>query len=93
MTGTRFLCVAYDESMETLLILILLFAMRDPAMRDSLNSALAFYRENRDLIAMLTNAKASAPTAPEETDGQEKSRPHEEIGVSRILEEYLGGLK
>lgn len=88
--------------MENLLLLFALYAMEnDPKMRETLRSFLAFYRDNRDLIAAFTKNEApmsetttfetpSAATSAE--PAQEKSRPPEEAGNSALIEQLLGRL-
>lgn len=65
--------------METLLLLLLLsYAGSDPTIKENLRSALSFYRENRDLFALL------------QRETEQKDRPREEVGT--LLEKYLGKL-
>lgn len=82
--------------METLILLFLLAtANSSPEMKQSLSSALAFYRENRELFSMLANgaqnpsAEQKAPA--EEARTQQNSRPPAGEAGSQIniLEEYL----
>ena len=84
--------------METL-ILLLVFALSDKNidMKSSLNRFLTFYKENRELIQMLTQvlshpagegATADIPPAKGEKE-HEESRPEKKVGNLDILEEYL----
>ena len=41
------------EQKDALLLLILFAAAEDRALRDTLSSALAFYRDNRDMLTLL----------------------------------------
>lgn len=85
-----------------MVILLLLFTMsgnQQAEWKDKLTSALKFYRENRELIAMLAQSisqdapKAQQPQKsepkPEENHGEEKSRPAEVGNQLSLLEEYL----
>ena len=79
-----------------MLLLVLLMMNSDENSKETLQSLLRFYRENKDVIASLLNAQKSGEmrenpeditqNPPEEA---EKSRPHEEVGDTRIIEEYL----
>lgn len=94
MKRTVFLTSAYDNRMEILVILLLLtFMDNNSELICKLRSALQFYRENRELIAMFQNASAKPAPPPEsgEKCGEEKeSRPSEgKIDSMKILEEYL----
>lgn len=93
MRGTRLLFAAYHDAMEILLLFVLFSASSDPNLSEKLRSFLAFYRENRDFIALL--AKSDAPMS--ETEGEkcaekEERRPVKEVGAEKILEEYLNRL-
>ena len=80
-------------------ILLLLLALSDKNnnMKESLNQFLAFYKENRELIQMLTGtlahpaAEGATADIPRAKGGEEheESRPREEVGNLNILEEYL----
>lgn len=72
--------------MENLLVVLLLFLLRDPAFKEQLSSFLAFYRENRDLIASLT--KNEAPMSEVGPQKQE-NRPADGVGSLSVLEEAL----
>lgn len=74
---------------------------KDGSLKDSLNSMLSFYKENRELIAMLSgmtkNPSALAAAFPppeadkktaESGETQQKSRS-EQTGNYKILEEFL----
>lgn len=98
MTGTRFLTTAYHESME-MAILLFLLAMSggdSSQLKEKLSSALAFYRENRELIAMLAsgggNLFGGAP-APQSAQTPQENQPAagqtEENPNIKILEEFL----
>ena len=54
------------EQKDALLLLILFAAAEDRALRDTLSSALAFYRDNRDMLALLF-----APSKAQKKDGAE----------------------
>ena len=65
----------------------------DEQSKETLRNFLAFYRENRELIAAVTGGKLRQ--VPQNTNenadmGEKKeSRPREEAGNADILEEYL----
>ena len=82
--------------MEILLLLFLFSTLdKNGDMKDMMRSFLSFYRENRELIAMLANAKTSPAPEPEGEKEEKKSRPvqSERSGAenipSSILEEFL----
>lgn len=93
MTRTVFLTSAYDICMEILVILFLLTSMDSGSeLTQKLRSALQFYRENRELIAMFqsTMNRTPPPVSDAEPPIEEKSRPSEgKIDSLKILEEYL----
>ena len=73
--------------METMLLLILLMMDRDGNAKETLRDLLRVYRENRELLAALSDVKGPAAKAPT-SEEQEKSRP-EAAGNAAVLEEYL----
>ena len=94
MTRTHFLTAAYAVRMEILVLLLLLTSLdKDSDITGKLRSALAFYRENRELITMLTGAvnaaQPAAATGKESADKTTESRPSEKVDSLKILEEYL----
>ena len=91
MNGTGFLTAAYDNGMETLLLLFVLSTLdKNTDLKHTLESFLRFYRENRDLIAMLTSGLGGAPAKEADPEPQKESRPPERENDSvKILEEYL----
>ena len=58
------------EQKDALLLLILFAAAEDRALRDTLSSALAFYRDNRDMLALLF-----APSKAQKKDGADAPPP------------------
>ena len=82
--------------MEQLLVLFLIFTLgEDPAMKEKFKNFLKFYRENRELIAMI--AKNGAPMSEErpaeiktEPQKDEKNRPLD--GAGDLFEELLNRL-
>lgn len=96
MKDTAFLTAAYHGDMETVVLLFLLASLdKDRSLQDSLRNLLGFYKENRDLLAMIagaagTNAaQAASPQTPSPAAEQKKSRPLEEDGAVNVLEQYL----
>ena len=88
MKRTGFLRTAYNKSMQPLLLLLLLaMTEKDADFKASLQKFLAFYRENRALLAALLGE--SPPAAP--PPRQEKSRPEQDGADGSVLETYLGG--
>ena len=85
---------AYDESMETVLFLLLFyFTNSNPKMKETLHSFLSFYRENRDLLTtFMQNAAPMPENNSSDSPKKEKNRPHEEVGRHAVLEEYLSRL-
>ncbi len=74
---------------QMILILLLALMSKDGQMKDSLQSALAFYRENRELITRLAGANAPKEYSKQDKETeQEKSRP-QAVGNDKILEEFL----
>lgn len=70
--------------------------MGDDRSRETLGNFLRFYRENKDLIATLSNtrtnddiAEKTADIAQNKSEEQQESRPRGEVGNAAILEEYL----
>lgn len=100
MTRTRVLRTAYNKSMQPVFVLVLLMLMQQqPDFGASMQKMLAFYRENRALIAALTGgtavpasaaqtSEASEPSAAEQT-AHEKSRPAGDGPENSVLEEFL----
>lgn len=91
MSGTGFLTAAYHNGMETLLLLFVLSTLdKNTDLKQTLESFLRFYRENRDLVAMLAGGLGGAPAKTERSEPQKESRPPERENDSmKILEEYL----
>ena len=82
MTGTQFAFPRIRYTMEILMLLFLLaFLDRNPKFKDSLQGALKFYRENRELLMAFADSPAAStepsPTKPAEAD------------KIRILEHFL----
>lgn len=80
--------------METIIVLfILALSEKDPKLKETLKSVLAFYKENRELIKTLStpsnpsSAQQQVPPPPPEEPAQQ-SEPASEDSV-RILEEFL----
>lgn len=94
MRGTNFVFAAYHGAMEFILLFVLFAAKSDPALSEKLRSFLAFYRENRDLFAMMTASglpmsEKEPAKEPEETPVKEERRPTGGADAEKILEEYL----
>ncbi len=99
MRNTRAACAAYDGDMEILIFALLLFMSDERSdLKHTLENFLAFYRENRELISIITSsAKAEEqktdPIPPKcekpQGEGQEKPRPFEGAGNASVLEEFL----
>ena len=82
--------------MERIIAQLLLSALKDnPQGKESLVRLLQFYRDNRELIALVLNMQnapnlgACVKQQAEEECPQQTSRPQETAGSVRILEEYL----
>ena len=91
MRRTRKLRTAYDKSMDTMMLMLLLFLMNnDPEMKGKMQAFLSFYRANREMIAAF--AQNGIPMSAPKPECDEKNRPREEVGVNKILEEYLSRL-
>ena len=86
MTRTPVLRTAYNKSMQPVILLALLMFAQQPDFGASLQKFLAFYRENRELLAALTGEIGAAPPPP---PAQEKSRPEEGGNQADILQTYL----
>jgi hypothetical protein len=98
MTGTQFLTAAYDKTMEILVLLVLLMTLdKNSDLTAKLRSALTFYRENRELIQMVSTAAGMKPTGAEpahaepkrETRNEKESPAPQGTDSLKILEEYL----
>ncbi len=95
MTRTRFLRLAYNGSMETLLLVFLLaLSEKDEQFKQRLKQVLEFYRENRELLIALTGSRPNAGEAEtkkgaETPAEEEKSSPPSEGESLRILDEFL----
>lgn len=87
MRGTDFLRPSYHDGMQLLLIFILLSmtGKSSDELKETLSSALSFYRENRELITMLVQAGEKAPA-----NGQEK-QPAETQAVKDLFEKFMNG--
>lgn len=77
--------------MEILLLFFLFLAQNDRNAKDTVESFLHFYKENRDLIAMLTNAGSDRPApAPSPSEEDKKTDPPENgADPASILEAFL----
>ena len=95
MKSTGFSFAAYYGSMDTMILLLVLFLSdKNGSIKDAVQSFLRFYRENRDLIMMLTNQPAAerknAENPPQADEAEKKeNRPQERVGSVSILEEFL----
>lgn len=95
MKSTGFSFAAYYGNMDTMILLLVLFLSdKNGSMKDAVQSFLRFYRENRDLIMMLTNQppaeRKNAENAPQADEAEKKeNRPQETVGSVSILEEFL----
>ncbi len=78
--------------MEILLLVLLLMNAKGEQsdLKQTLNSVLSFYRENRELIAMLLNATKTQQPSSEERPKEENSRPQDtQSADSSMIEELL----
>lgn len=98
MKSTGFSFAAYYGNMDTMILLLVLFLSdKNGSMKDAVQSFLRFYRENRDLIMMLTNQPPAERRNAEKTEDapraeereKEENRPQETVGSVSILEEFL----
>lgn len=98
MKSTGFSFAAYYGNMDTMILLLVLFLSdKNASLKDTVQSFLRFYRENRDLITMIANQppaeykKAEKSEDAPQTERPEKTenRPQETVGSVRILEEFL----
>lgn len=71
-----------------LIFLIALSGKNGEELKRSLSSALAFYRENRELFTMIAQTPAQKENAPSEPEEQTKSRP-QAAGNYKFIEEFL----
>lgn len=65
------------EQKDAILLLVLFAAAENRDLRDTLSSALAFYRDNRDVLSMLF-----APPKAEKTGGAQEAPPEKSVGYS-----------
>ena len=78
MTGTHVLPAAYDDGMEPILLLLLLTSMQQGGdLNAALQKFLTFWRENRELIMLLTRGAPAdaAQKAPDPRRGGPKAAP------------------
>ena len=93
MTRTEILRTAYHVIMEILLaILILSLSGKDADFKETLRTALDFYRENRELLKTLvgsSSALSQPRPANRETPQTEKNSPVSGGDDLSVLEEFL----
>lgn len=93
MTGTHVLPAAYDDGMEPILLLLLLTSMQQGGdLNAALQKFLTFWRENRELIMLLTRGAPAdaAQKAPDRAPDKKEDRPpQEDSPIVSVLEEYL----
>ena len=65
------------EQKDAILLLVLFAAAENRDLRDTLSSALAFYRENRDVFCMLF-----APPKAEKSGGAQEAPPEQNVEYS-----------
>lgn len=65
------------EQKDAILLLVLFAAAENRELRDTLSSALAFYRDNRDMLALLF-----APLKAEKTGGAQEAPPEQSVEYS-----------
>lgn len=70
------------EQKDAILLLVLFAAAENRDLRDTLSSALAFYRDNRDVLSMLF-----APPKAEKTGGAPKAPPEQSVEYSDTEQE------
>ena len=70
------------EQKDAILLLVLFAAAENRDLRDTLSSALAFYRDNRDVLSMLF-----APPKAEKAGGAPKAPPEKSVGYSDTEQE------
>ncbi len=102
MKRTDFLTAAYDICMEILFIVLLLTSLDgNSELMQKLRSALEFYRQNKELIAMFASGAGAMKTQAAEQDTEEETKEEEtkeekesrssegKFDSMKILEEYL----
>ena len=65
------------EQKDAILLLVLFAAAENRDLRDTLSSALAFYRDNRDVLSMLF-----APQKEKQPGGAQEAPPEQSVGYS-----------
>lgn len=70
------------EQKDAILLLVLFAAAENRELRDTLSSALAFYRDNRDMLALLF-----APTKAQKTGGAQEAPPEQSVEYSDTEQE------
>ena len=70
------------EQKDAILLLVLFAAAENRELRDTLSSALAFYRENRDVLTLLF-----APQKEKKAGGAPKAPPEQSVGYSDTEQE------
>ncbi len=84
---------AYHGAMEIILLFFLFAAQSDPAFAEKLRAFLSFYRENRDLVALLTkNGLPMSEAEHAEPPEREEHRPNTKDGAEKVLEALLNKL-
>ena len=89
MTGTSFAFPAYHETMEILIVLFMLaLAEKNSDLKESLQSVLKFYRENRELIMAFAGGVEAPSAQPAAAESVSAKAPLEPEKI-RILEDFL----
>ena len=70
------------EQKDAILLLVLFAAAENRDLRDTLSSALAFYRDNRDVLSMLF-----APQKEKQAGGAQEAPPEQSVGYSDTEQE------
>lgn len=91
MRAPRALCGAYDEDMETIILVLLLMLSGDPAFKEKLRAALDFYRENRETLRLIAKLPQEHTGAEENRETKETSSPEKEEDL-KVIESFLKNL-
>lgn len=75
--------------MEILLLFLLFLVQNDRNAKDTVESFLRFYKENRGLIAMLTNADSDRPAPAPSKEDKKTDPPENGADPASILEAFL----
>ncbi len=89
MIRTAFAFAAYHETMELLIVLLLLaLCEKNSELKETLQSALKFYRENRELFVALSSPNKEQK-GEEKSASSERSAEEKTADSLKLIEQFL----